>query len=654
MFEEESVTKTLRLLASVAALRGKADAESSVMRELAQEKDACRVLRKVMLSIPVEGEDEGLGTNTLKRLAERLAIRFALQQFERGDVKVNAVHELMERMGREIDSLRSVLSAREDKLTRAGVAVESYADVLDRKFWATVPEQGKKSVLLSADAWCIPARNVRSYIEELLGRGENAMADAILRNWLRQLGGSDLQARRTTAAAVSELADLYAKVSSDLLLSALRAVGMRICSEESMELQTQLGAAYVRLTQEAAQHRDYPAVMQSLLTLERLQEYRPRTAQEVRPRVTVENRLRGFISEAVREPVLPQGLVQVLARVPLPAAQEIAAQFSACGLRSLADRYLELAQAVGKSVVECLTGTLRTGRASEITSSAGLLSRLRPETVEQELPRRILELSRQQQDAVVRVLAAAGAPERGRLLLEVLKHLDPLLLPAALDEIGFAGDASTAGSLMELAAGEGLAKNNPYVRVKAMEALVRLGAVDATSLLAEVLEGRRGLFGSRRSRELQVTAAGALLNMDPERTTALLTRGGFTSQELAVGALPVTPSDWVRQRRYPRVQPARPLSALAITSKGRCAVDVQRLSLGGGLIAVDQRLPRSGEATLEWQLGLYRLRSHVVLRHLGAREVAFEVLDMDLDGRGRLRRMVMDHTPAELNLAAAH
>ena len=124
VFEEESVTKTLRLLASVAALRGKADAESSVMRELAQEKDACRVLRKVMLSIPVEGEDEGLGTNTLKRLAERLAIRFALQQFERGDVKVNAVHELMERMGREIDSLRSVLSAREDKLTRAGVAVE--------------------------------------------------------------------------------------------------------------------------------------------------------------------------------------------------------------------------------------------------------------------------------------------------------------------------------------------------------------------------------------------------------------------------------------------------------------------------------------------------------------------------------------------------
>jgi hypothetical protein len=355
----------------------------------------------------------------------------------------------------------------------------------------------------------------------------------------------------------------------------------------------------------------------------------------------------------VGDPVLPQGLVQVLSRVPLPAAQEIAAQFSSCELRSRADRYVELAQALGKGVVECLTGTLRTGTAGEVTCAAGLLSRLQPDTVAQELALRITKLSRQQQDVVVRVLAAAGAPERGRLLLEMLKHLDPLLLPAALDEIGFAGDATLAGSLMELAAGEGLAKDRPYVRVKAMEALGRLGAADAASMLAEVLQTPRRLFGLRRSRELQVTAAGALLSVDPEHTPSLLTRAGFTPEELAVGALPATASDWVRQRRYPRVQPARPLSALAITAKGRCAVDVQRLSLGGGLIVLDQRLPRSGEATLEWQLGLYRLRSHVVLRHLASREIAFEVLDMDLDGRGRLRRMVMDHVLAEHRLAAA-
>jgi uncharacterized membrane protein YgcG len=652
LFDEESVTKTLRLLASVAKLQGKADAESSVLRELAQEKDACKVLRKVMLSLPVEGEDEGLGTNTLKRLAERLAIRFAMQQFERGNVKVNAVHELMERMGRDIEALRSVLDSRETKMTKAGMAVESYADVLDRKFWASIPEQGKKGVLLSADMWCIPARNIRTYLEELIARGDLSLADQILRNCLRQLANGEFDARRKTSAMVSELADLFGKVASDLLLDALRQVGMRICSEESLEMQALLGAAYVRLTQEAAQQRDYPAVMQSQITLERLLEYRPRTAQEVRPRVTIDNRLRGFISHAVQQPTVPDGLVPLLARVPQAAAREIAIQFGQCTLRSEANRFVELAQGVGKNVIECLIATMRAGVAGEVVGTAALLSRLRPEIVEQELPGRIKVFGRPQQDAIVRALAAAGATQRGRLLLEILNQLDPLLLPVTLDEIGFAGDASASGKLMELAAGEGLAKGRPLVRLKAIEALGRVGGPDAISMLAEML-APRGLFASRRSRELQLTVARALVSMDPERTDSVYAQAGIGPQELAVGALAATESDWVRQRRYPRVQPARAISALAITAKGKCAVDVQSLSLGGGLIASDSRLPRGGEAMLEWQTGLHRLRTHVVLRHLATRELAFEVLDIDMDGRARLRRMVMDHTPAGMSAVAA-
>jgi len=652
LFEESSVTKTLRLLASVATFQGKANAETAVIRELANDKDACRVLRKVMLSVPVEGEDEGLGTNSLKRLAERLAIRFALQQFERGNVKVNAVHEMMERMGKEIESLRSVLDSREAKMTKAGMAVESYADLLDRKFWASIPEQGKKSVLLSADMWCIPARNIRAYLEELIARGDLSLADEILRNCLRQLANEEFDARRKASAMVSELADLFGKVDSDLLLDALRQVGMGICSEDSLEMQAQLGAAYVRLTQEAAQQRNYPAIMQSQVTLERLMEYRPRTAQEVRPRVTMDNRLRGFISDAVQHPILPDGLVPLLARVPQAAAHEIAVQFGQCSLRSEATRFVELAQGVGKNVIECLIGTMRAGVAGEVVGTAALLSRLRPEIVEQELPGRIKVFGRPQQDAIIRALAAAGAAQRGRLLLEILPQIDPLLLPEALDEIGFAGDTSTAGTLMEMAAGEGLAKDRPLVRLKAIEALGRVGTPDATSMLAEML-APRGLFASRRSRELQLTVARALVSIDPERAASVYAQGGIGPQELAVGALGVTESDWVRQRRYPRVQPARAISALAITPKGKCAVDVQTLSLGGGLIASDARLPRGGEVVLEWQTGLHRMRSHVVLRHLATRDLAFEVLDIDMDGRGRLRRMVMDHTSAEMSAVAA-
>jgi hypothetical protein len=525
------------------------------------------------------------------------------------------------------------------------MAVESYADVLDRKFWASIPEQGKKSVLLSPDMWCIPARNVRAYLEELIARGDLILADQILRNCLRQLANDELDARRKTSAMVSELADLFGKVAADLLSDALRQVGMRICSEESLEMQTLLGAAYVRLTQEAAQQRDFPAVMQSMITLERLREYRPRTAQEVRPRVVMDNRLRGFISEGVSRPIVSDGLVPLLARMPQAAAHEMAVQFGQCMLRSEANRFVELAQAVGKNVIECLTGTLRAGVAGEVVGAAALLSRLRPEIVEQELPGRIKAFARPQQDAIVRALAAAGAGQRGRLLLKILHEIDPLLLPETLDEIGFAGDATTSGKLMEMAAGEGLAKGRPFVRLKAIEALGRVGASDAIVMLVEML-APRGLFASRRPRELQLTAARALVSMDPERMPSVYAQGGIGAQELAVGALQAAETDWVRQRRYPRIQPMRAMSALAITPKGKCAVEVQRLSLGGGLIASDHRLPRGGEVALEWQTGLHRLRGHVLLRYLPTRELAFEVLDMDLDGRGRLRRMIIDHAPA--------
>jgi len=55
---------------------------------------------------------------------------------------------------------------------------------------------------------------------------------------------------------------------------------------------------------------------------------------------------------------------------------------------------------------------------------------------------------------------------------------------------------------------------------------------------------------------------------------------------------------------------------------------------------------------LEWQAGFSRLRGHVVLRELPNREMAFEVVNMDLDGRGRLRKMIVDYWPESGSNAA--
>jgi len=68
-------------------------------------------------------------------------------------------------------------------MSEAGVLAESHREILDKQFWAAVPDSGKRAVLLSDEAWCIPARNVQSYVSELIKHGETADAISILKNY---------------------------------------------------------------------------------------------------------------------------------------------------------------------------------------------------------------------------------------------------------------------------------------------------------------------------------------------------------------------------------------------------------------------------------------------------------------------------------------
>ena len=122
-------------------------------------------------------------TPLLMKAAEHMAIRFALERYSKGEVKVNAVHQMMEHMSRQMDSLRQILKLQEEKMNKAGILVESHADILDRMFWAEVPESGKKTVLLSHEAPCVPPRNLRQFVEVLLDRDDKQTAAEILNNY---------------------------------------------------------------------------------------------------------------------------------------------------------------------------------------------------------------------------------------------------------------------------------------------------------------------------------------------------------------------------------------------------------------------------------------------------------------------------------------
>jgi len=640
--KQDDVTNVLKLLSQLGKVLpaggaiDPADLRSEIQNSPVSVQNVLQTaLAQMATQVPAQSDP-----NLLLKIAEHLAIQFALERFEKGEVRVNAVRELLDRMGNEIETLRKVLREHEEKMGRAGLMVESYAEVLDRQFWAAVPENGKRAVLLSPDAWCIPPRNIRDYVKQLLDRRDLKAASAILDTYSSGIKSADLEARRRTAMGLSELAELYAQTDPELLRNAIQRTGEQLQSEPGLEAQSLLSATLVRLTQEAATRSDFLAISQALDCTDRLAKHRAELGTDVRRRIAVESRMHKFVSEVLLEPDIPAGFVDMLRREGRAAADELAAQYSRCNRRESSDRLVELARSVGPEAVERLVDLLRSHPASKAVACIGLLSRLDAGAVRELLPDRLPQWGRSFHDAVVRQIGMGAEEERGPLLLELLDLFDPAILPAVTDEIGVTSDPLATVRLLRLAQGDLPPAASPYVQVKAIEALSRLHDTHAAPLLHELL-GARGLLGWKHPRELRIVAAQALIKLEPGFLVPA--RSGLTPLELKLAPLDPDPSgDWVRQRRYFRIATERVLPAFLQTSRGRYGVRINILSLGGGKGEREGRVNPGTEATLNLQIGMRNLSSRVLVRDAGDDDMAFEIIHINLDDRLRLRRLLLE------------
>jgi hypothetical protein len=66
------------------------------------------------------------------------------------------------------------------------------------------------------------------------------------------------------------------------------------------------------------------------------------------------------------------------------------------------------------------------------------------------------------------------------------------------------------------------------------------------------------------------------------------------------------------------------------------------LSLGGGMGIKEDNLRVGTEAHLDISLGVRHIKGQVLLRRARVNEVGFEIVNMDLESRYRLRRTMMD------------
>lgn len=640
---DDELQGILQMLAQIARTSGEEQIDPGAFQSRLSHlsRRARFTVSQALSALAAQAPAEVADKPTLLKLAEHIAVRFAIENYERGDVKVDAVTDMLAELSQEIDALRKVLGVYEQKMNEAGIAVPIHTENLAEQFWAQVPPERKQAVLESADAWCVPPLRVREHVEQLRKKGETEAADRILSCYAKCVTSSAVGTRRQVASGLVELAPAYAAGSEKLLAETIRQVGVQLAQENEAELQTVVSAAFVRLSQEAARKRAYPAMQRAVELLGYIEGERPAVAKALRPRITVENRLPEFIDEALRANQVPAGLRDLLRRMPTTASEQIASRFSRSGLRDDCDLLLSMLDALGPEALDHLRKILRDGPTNEAIDTIGVLARLDAEMLVQFLPKRMRDWRRTAHDRVVRQIAGSGSPERGRLLLEVFDSMDEIIQPLAVDEIGMTGEQSANMRFLRLAEDEIPKGKSGYLQLKAIEALGRLRTMAAEAALRKIAESRKA-FRWAFPAELRLVAAQAMQKIDPEWVRNFVPRSGLSTAEFSIEPLDPDPnSSAIRQRRYPRLRLEYPVPASTTGLKEDCDVEIPELTLGGGVAICEQSLHPGSLVGLRFNGPQKNIRAQTIVRDANTQARAFELVDIDLEARARLRKLLV-------------
>src|SRR5437667_177173 len=548
--EEDDVRAMLGLFAQLAKARK--DPDSSRMdvprfqsRLSAMPVRAQYTLQQALAGLAAQAPTEKPDKPMLLKLAEHVAIRFALDSYERGELRVNAVKQLLDRMNSEIEALRKILGSQEELMASAGSA----------------------------------------------------------------------------------------------LIESIRRLGNQLAIEREPELQTLIGAAFVRMSQEAAAKRCYPAMQQALSSLDSVEAQRPGSTQSLRPRIGAEERLPEFIEEAMRSGQIADGMMDILNLMPKATIHYVTNRFGHCGFRDDCDLLATIIRNLGEDATQRLLETLQTAPANESAEAIGLVRQRSPENVARILPARLSQWPRSAHDRAVRQLSATPAEERARLLIAIYDSLDVLIRPLAIDEMGMSGQASCIPKLIELLQND---ETPAFTRVKAVEALGRLRASGASALFQHILDTRQ-VWRWVYPTELRIAAAQSLLRVDPAVGMEKVAASGIDRKELSLEPSdPDANASVIRQRRYARLKLSRNLIAVTTNLRENFRLSIPELNLGGGIGSGERHLAPGSLLSLKFSHGVRNLKAQAIVRGARPQAMAFEFVEMDLDERYRLRKLLLE------------
>jgi hypothetical protein len=91
----------------------------------------------------------------------------------------------------------------------------------------------------------------------------------------------------------------------------------------------------------------------------------------------------------------------------------------------------------------------------------------------------------------------------------------------------------------------------------------------------------------------------------------------------------------------------QPVTAIATVGHDSYRLEIRGLSLSGGIAVGEKHLPPGSLVSMKIGTGLRPIRVQVLMRDARAQGLGFEIADIDLDERARLRKLLLDNRPTQ-------
>jgi PilZ domain len=646
----EEITASLRLIGQLTppmeVARGLSAENAARAIHSSMESASRESVRTLLSAITHYAPQEGEAPQVyLKRLSQSLVLELLTAEFAEGKLAPVAVRPLLHQLADQVvaaGEYRGPHSSQHFSSLASAWANDGQREHLIERFWLELAPREKSAVLRGTDIWCVPISVIRQTLSHLVEADAEAPrreARTILLNYARRLEHADPATRRIVAAGLGELSPLLERLWPNQLPEELaRLTHATLVKEQAPEATALLAAFLETLGRTAVSRGDFAGFENILVALEKL----PRDAQHehlnaLGHRLVANDRWMLLVDAALANRPLEAPLPRLLQRDPERLLDRMTLLLTEPRAADMMPAMARLLRTIGVPVLTLLETRLFEARRQRVSAAIRLLAAADPDRLLRGLTRALASWEWNLQDLAVSELSrpanSPSAQSTAFIFSAILQDAHPLVVPMMIDQIGIGQENTAVPLLMEIAAGEHETLRDQFVRIKAIEALGRLRAVEALELLRQLAGKREGLTYTEPG-GLRAAAEDALALME-EGPGSARARASYEPSAAPLG-------NFVVPRRYARIPLESPLRA-QISGPQMTMARVKTISLGGAYLESSNRLNLGDSIQLEIRSGLRKIHFTAIVRNVGPNGNGVEFVHMKDEDRERLRKLVQKH-----------